>query len=131
MLRSMLKVRYGSGWSRLQAASAARPSARRSASRSSVTPSSNVSRSPSTTRCKIAATMEDKVDSFRGQAESRGHRGEPPQAGDLGFAQVVGQDAGQVIVTGGALQAEPRPGEGRQLVGMFEPLGPAPGERLG
>ena len=37
------------------------------------TPSSKVRRRPSTARCKIAGTVEDKVHSFRGQAQAGGH----------------------------------------------------------
>src|SRR4051794_34468254 len=116
MLRSMLKVRNGSGWSRRATASAARPSDRRSAERSSATPSSKVSRRrSSTTPCKIAATVEDKVNSLRCEAQVGRHPGEPAQAGDLARSQVVRQDAGQVIVTGRDVQAEPGPMHGREL----------------
>src|SRR5918998_4941830 len=125
MLRSMLKVRKGSGWSLRQTASAANPSAGRSAERSRVTPSAKPSRSPSMTRCKIAATVEDKVYSFRGQAQRGGHPRELPESGDLGRAEVVGQGVGQVIVTGRDIQAEPRTVLCRQLVRVLQAIGPA------
>src|SRR3954454_482818 len=104
----MLKVRNGSGWSLRQTASAANPSEGRSAERSRVTPSANPNRSPSRTRCKIAATVEDKVHSFRGQAQRGGHPRELPESGALGRAEVVGQGLGEVIVAGRDIQAEPR-----------------------
>ena len=56
----------------------------------SSTPSSKLSRWPSTARCKIAATVEDKAHSFRCQAERRRHRGESRQPGDLRLPEVVG-----------------------------------------
>ena len=46
--------------------------------------------SPSTARCKIAATVEDKAHSFRCQAQPRRHRGESRQAGDLRLPEVIG-----------------------------------------
>src|SRR4051812_31930988 len=131
MLRSMLKVRNGSGWSLRQTASAANPSEERSAERSKVTPSAKPSRSPSRTRCKIAATVEDKVHSFRGQAQRGGHLRELPESGNLGRAEVIGQGVCQVIVTGRDIQAEPRTVLGRQFVRVLQALGPATSQRLG
>ena len=64
-----------------------------------VAPSSRVSRPPSTARCKIAATVEDKVCSFRGQAQAGGHVGKPPQTGQFQRTELIRQDARQVIVT--------------------------------
>ena len=89
----MLYVRNGSGCSRRQTASAARPeveqarpleTGRRLRRRSA--------RPPSTARCKIAGTVEDKVHSFRGQAQARPPSGRMPQPGELRLAQVIRQE---------------------------------------
>src|SRR5262245_61447818 len=67
MLRSMLNVRYGSGCSRRLTASAARPSACTSRTSNSATPSSGVSRPPSTAFDKIRLTVELKIHPTPGQ----------------------------------------------------------------
>src|SRR3954447_7081489 len=105
MFRSMLYVRYGSGCSLWQTACAARPRSSRLASRNRVTPSSKLSRPPSTARRKIVGTVEDKVYSFRGQSEASGHLGETSQPRQLWLSQLVRQNASQVIVTGCEVQS--------------------------
>src|SRR5437868_5714940 len=57
MLRSMLKVRYGSGCNRRVTASAARPSAGRSLHSNKSTASANDNRSPVTALSRIACTV--------------------------------------------------------------------------
>ncbi len=80
---------------------------------------------------KIAATVEDKVHSFRGQSEPGRHAGERPQPGDLGLAEVVGQHLGQVIVTRREVESQARAVRRGQFGGMRQALGPAPLQRLG
>src|SRR5687768_8495501 len=63
MLRSMLYVRYGSGWSRLATASAARPRAVRSRLSRSASPSSGVSRSPAVALSSAFDVQATKVNS--------------------------------------------------------------------
>ena len=88
-------------------------------------------RSPSTARCKIAATVEDKAHSFRGQAEPGRHRGEPPQPGDLGLPEVVGQDPRQIIVTRREVESQPRAVDPGQFVGMRQAFGAAALQGIG
>src|SRR5438132_9512612 len=108
MLRSMLYVRYGSGCRRRQTASAARPSAIRSRQSNSATPSSNVSRSPSTAFCKMRVTVEVKAHPSPGQAQLAGQHIIVVQSRLLARAQVKVNDIAQVAPAKTGIQPEPR-----------------------
>src|SRR5262245_4117034 len=125
MLRSMLYVRNGSGCSRWQTSCAARPRSSSPACWNRETPSSKASRVPSTARCKISPTVEDKVDSFRGQSHPGGHLGEPSEPGELRLAKFERQRSGQVIVAGCDIESQPRTVNPCEFLGVGQALGPA------
>src|SRR5438105_5079294 len=108
MLRSMLYVRYGSGCSRRQTASAARPSAMRSRQANRATPSSNVSRSPSTARCKICVTVELKAHSSPRQPQLAGQHVIVMQPGLLARPQVKMNDVGKIAPAKARVQPQAR-----------------------
>src|SRR4051812_3294493 len=104
----MLKVRYGSGWSRRQTASAARPRACRARHSKSARPSSGVSRPPSTAFCKVRVMVEVKGDPPAYQAQLAGQRVILLKAGLLARAQVKLNDVGKVAATEPGVQPKPR-----------------------
>src|SRR6478735_7503155 len=97
MLRSILYVRKGSGWSRRVTASAARPSATRSCDSINASPSAGLNRSPATALSSTGAMSEDKVDSFGSNLVFNGQLVEPGQPLPLGVPQSVIQVSRQVI----------------------------------
>src|SRR5260370_397340 len=107
MLRSMLYVRYGSGCSRRQPASAARPSAGSSRQSKSASPSSGVSRPPSTAFCKRDGMVEVKANPPPGQTELAGEHVKMVESRLLTRPQIKVNDAGKVAAAKAGVQAKP------------------------
>src|SRR6266478_1990029 len=104
----MLYVRYGSGCRRRHTASAALPSAIRSRQPNSATPSSKVSRSPSTALCKMCVTVEFKAHPSLGQAQLAGQHVIMMQPRLLTCVQVEVNDIGEIAPAKAGVQPQPR-----------------------
>src|SRR5580704_4705105 len=101
----MLKVRYGSGWSRRQTASAARPSACKSRQSKRAAPSSQVNRSPSTALRKLRSMVQFKIYPPPGKAKLTGQGIKMVQPGQLAWPQVKMQDVGKVPTAEAGVQS--------------------------
>src|SRR4051812_27500109 len=112
MLRSMLYVRYGSGWRRRVTASAARPRRGRPVLSNSATPSPKLSLSPATARSRILVTestaesragsnggrrlVELDVDARAGQADFAGEHVKVMQSRQGTRAEIEADDVAEI-----------------------------------